>query len=358
VAVAHFPPDEPVELQVERDGHQVCARLGPASWSQNHPLDSRMVFVFLSLRLPALTMALLLVWRRPRDPRALVGAWLMATLATATDVPREGMAAVWRGLPGPVAAVLWIPYLSGLAFGGAITLTFFVAFPKLLVRRAWGWAVLWTPALAVLAWLSPVVVRAAADGRTGPGDLSHVLRVAPANVLYLLASVTALVLGYRRLTDANERRRVRVLVAGAVLALLGPLTVALMQSLEPSAEPLFAQAANLITVLAPLSFAYAVLRHRLFDLRLVVRAGVRHAFARRTLLALVPLLAGVLVLDLLRHGDEPLLAVLAERGTLYAALAALALVARARRDRWLEALDRRFFRASGTTRLLRGDRRY
>jgi len=345
VAVAHFPPDRPVDVDVEREGRAVRASLNPTSWEQ--ALDGRMVLYVVSLRLPALMMALLLVWRRPRDLQALVGAWLMATFATARDVPGEGMAAAWRGLPGPVAAVLWIPYTSGVAFAGAITLTFTTVFPKPLVRRAWVWALLWLPAFVWLAWLTPVLARVAAEGRTGAGDLQHVLRLAPVNLPYLLGSLTALVLGYRRLTDANERRRVRVLVAGAIVALLAPLPTALMQAVERSAAPavsVLARVTSLLAALFPLSFAYAVLRHRLFDLRLVVRAGVRYALARRTLLALVPLLAGVLVLDLLLHGDEPLRSVLAERSLLYAGLAALALVARARRERWLEALDRRFFR--------------
>jgi tRNA A-37 threonylcarbamoyl transferase component Bud32 len=346
VAVAHFPPDRPVGLEVEREGRTFSASLNPTSWTQTRALDGRMVLFFVSLRLPALTMALLLVWRRPRDPLALVGAWLMATLATATDVPREGMAAVWRGLPGPLAAVLWIPYASGL-LGGAIIFTFTVVFPRPLVRRARVWVLLWLPSLVWLAWLTPVLARVAAEGRTGPGDLQYVLRLSPVNLPYLLGSLTALVLGYRRLTDVNERRRVRVLVAGAIVALLAPLPVALMQAAEGSTAPVvsaLAQVTNLLAAFFPLSFAYAVLRHRLFDLRLVVRAGVRYALARRTLLALVPLLGGVLVLDLLFHGDQPLRAVLAERGFPYAGLAALALVARARQDRWLAALDRRFFR--------------
>jgi hypothetical protein len=291
-------------------------------------------------------MALLLVWRRPGEPAALLGAWGLGTLATASDVPREGMAAAWRALPTPVAAILWIPFASAfLALAAA--LTFFTVFPKPLVRRAWVRALLWVPALLGLAWVMPVLARAAADGRTAPGDLQRVLRLAPLNALYLLSSLTALVVGYRRLVDANERRRVRVLVAGATLGLLAPLPLTLMQWVAPSTEragsPL-AYVSSLLVALFPLSFAYAVLRHRLFDLRLVVRAGVRYALARRTLLALVPLLGGVFVLDLLFHADQPLRSVLAERGLLYAGLAALALVARARQDRWLAALDRRFFR--------------
>jgi serine/threonine-protein kinase len=346
VAVAHFPSDQPVEVQVERQGRTIRASLNPASWLGIQALDGRMILLFVSLRFPALAMALLLVWRRPGEPTALLGAWGLGTLATASDVPREGMAAAWRALPTPVAALLWIPFASAFLVG-ATALAFFTVFPKPLVRRAWVRVLLWVPALLGIAWLMPVLARAAADGRTGPGDLQRVLRTAPMNVLYLLSSLTALVLGYRRLTDANERRRVRVLIAGAVVALLAPLPLTVMQWVAPStarAGTVLAYVSGLLVAVFPLSFAYAVLRHRLFDLRLVVRAGVRYALARRTLLALVPLLAGVLVLDLLFHGDQPLRSVLAERGSLYVGLAALAFVARARQERWLDALDRRFFR--------------
>jgi len=348
VAVAHFPSDQPVEVKAEREGRAISASVGPPPRAPTESLDVRKLFFYASFRLPALTMALLLVWRRPRDPQALVGAWLMATLATVTDTLPEGMAATWRALPGPVAGVLWIPLVSGLAFATAIGLTFSATFPKPLVRRAWVWALLWTPSFALLAWLAPVLARAAADGRTGPGDLQHVLRLAPAvNVLYLVGSLAALALGYRRLTDPNEKRRVRVLVAAAVVAVVVPLPVQVMQAVAPSTRPVvytLALAASLLQVLFPLAFAYAVLRHRAFDLRLVVRASVRYALARRTLLALVPLLAGVLVCDLLLHGSEPFLAVVSRRGWIYAGLVAIALAARARQARWLDALDRRFFR--------------
>ena len=33
----------------------------------------------------------------------------------------------------------------------------------------------------------------------------------------------------------------------------------------------------------PLSFAYAILRHRLFDIRVLIRQGLRYALARRAL---------------------------------------------------------------------------
>jgi tRNA A-37 threonylcarbamoyl transferase component Bud32 len=359
VAVAHFPWDQPVEMLAERQGRAFHARLEPASRARTRILDGRMLLFLVSFRLPALAMACLLVWRRSGEPAAQWGAWGLGTLAITADVPREGMAAAWRALPSPVAALLWIPFASSIV-SGAIALTFLSVFPRPLFRRTRTYVLLWVPALVALAWVMPVLARVATDGRTAPGDLERVLRLAPSHALYLLGSLTALLVSYRRLTDLNERRRLRVLVAGTTVALLAALPLNLMQVVEPStARGASASAAAYVTSLLfslfPLSFAYAVLRHRLFDLRLVVRAGLRYALARRTLLALVPLLAGILALDMLRHGDQPLHSSLAQHSVLYGSLAVIALVARARQGQWLDALDRRFFRERyDAIRLLRG----
>src|SRR5208283_443349 len=94
----------------------------------------------------------------------------------------------------------------------------------------------------------------------------------------------------------------------------------------------------------PLSFAYAILRHRLFDVGVLIRQGLQYAVARGALLSLIPILGGALLADVLLHGDKPLIAVLAIRGWIYVAVGGMALLAHARRERWLGALDRRFFR--------------
>ena len=111
----------------------------------------------------------------------------------------------------------------------------------------------------------------------------------------------------------------------------------------------------LVTVLYqafPISRAYAILRHRLFDVRVIVRRGLQNALARRPLVSAVPALAAILLLDLLLHGDQPILAVFRARGGVYAALALGAAIAYAQRQQWIEALDRRFFRERYDSRRL------
>jgi serine/threonine-protein kinase len=107
--------------------------------------------------------------------------------------------------------------------------------------------------------------------------------------------------------------------------------------------------------LLPVSFAYAILRHRLFDITVMVRQGLQYALARRLLLSIAPAMVTVLLVDLWISRHASLAGILLERGWLYLALAGLALVAGLRRGHWLAALDRRFFRDQyNAHRTLRG----
>ena len=102
---------------------------------------------------------------------------------------------------------------------------------------------------------------------------------------------------------------------------------------------------SLVFLAVPASFAYAILRHRLFDLSLIVRQGVRYALARRMLDALIPVLGALLLVDLLLlHRHEPLLETLQARWWWYTLIGGALVIARSRRERWLKSLDRRFFR--------------
>jgi tRNA A-37 threonylcarbamoyl transferase component Bud32 len=164
-----------------------------------------------------------------------------------------------------------------------------------------------------------------------------------------VGALVALVVNYRRLEDVNERRRVRVLVAGSVVGWLGTSPLLAVFYLAPNYAPAFfaspaALVASILWLAFPLSFAYAILRHRLFDIRVMIRQGLQYAVARGALVSLVPVLAVVFLLDLVLHGDQPAAAILRARGWVYVGLGALALVAQARQKQWLAALDRRFFR--------------
>lgn len=299
-----------------------------------------LVFIAVSLAL-----GLVIAFRRPNDPVARIGAWALATAALSFGLP-SGWAATWRHLPAMLGLLLWIPEI-GRFVSDAILFTFFTIFPRRLFRARWPWLLLWTPGLVLLPWRTFGAYQIIYQ----PGGATHVpawvfSAVSLRSAVYVMGGVLALVVGYKRLEDVNQRRRVRVLLAGLVVSTLG--VVVWLASGAGRAQALWLLTLQTLSYLAllafPLSFAYAILRHRLFDIRVMMRQGLQYTLARRVLLWLVPALVGILLADLLLHGDQPLVEILRARGWVYLAFGGLAFVGHARRRQWLEALDRHFFR--------------
>ena len=305
--------------------------------------------------LAALVFSLVVIYSRPEDRVARLGALLLASIACTYFFPR-GLAGTWRHLPVLAGALLWPACLSAIAVG-PILFSLFALFPKPVIHRRWIWIAALLPGAVCTAWgglyLMLIVYQPERSLDFLPG---WSIVFAQSSILaYFAASIAMLVWNYRRLTDVNERRRVRVLLAGTAAAGVGGLFSAVFflitnfglalptSSLFLVSGPVFA-ITGLLFVSMPLAFAYAIVAQRLFDIRIIIRQGLQYAFARRSILLLVPALAAGLVVDLVVHAEQPLTDIIQARGWAYVALAGLAAVVYRNRDGWTTSLDRRFFR--------------
>jgi len=159
-------------------------------------------------------------------------------------------------------------------------------------------------------------------------------------------------LNYRSLRSLSERRRVRILVTGTVITAIGfiPMIAVvhfpeLGLSSRLAAPPFhYLFAFECLFCALPICMAYGILRHRVFDIRVMIRQGVQYAATRGALLSLVPFVVVVMAGDLLIHRSQTLEDILSRRGLLYAVLAGGGVVLHVYRRKWLDALDRRFFR--------------
>ncbi len=365
---ANIEVDSPTAVGIERAGQPRDVRVSfDAQWHRWEGGDWVIFALRASASLVTLALSLLVATRRPRDPVALVGAWWLAAASVTNLIPLApadphvpsfppGTAAIWRSLPVWLTPPMWVGVATFL-LGPLLSIIFFGLFPRPLfrARRVWAlWSLTWAPALVVgvpglLLWVHRVVYDPAHATGGLPGRDT---RFFGAMIMLALATALAmLVLNYRRLHDVTERRRVRVIVAGTTVGLAGSVLVGMAGffSTAPALQRILLStpsraAASVLFPMVPLSFAYGILRHQLLDVGVILRQGLQYALARRLVVSLVPACAAVMAIDMFIHGDQPFRSIVFSRGWIYAAVAAAALVAHYRRHRWLEAIDRRFFR--------------
>ncbi|MDH4063552.1 MAG: serine/threonine protein kinase [Acidobacteriota bacterium] len=184
-------------------------------------------------------------------------------------------------------------------------------------------------------------------------------------ILFGLA-IPALLFGLwkARKADLRERRRYSLFMTGLAVGFL-PISA---QVLAEATSPAYAAFMNVpprrllvglvlypLLLSIPVTTAYAVLVHRVMDVRLLVRAAVQYAMARFTIVALAAALAVLLVMSLVRNRDLTIGALFttSEALTTVAPLALLLVVLAVRRP-LLERIDRSFFREAVDTRSLLG----
>jgi len=207
-------------FEIERAGHRSEAQLIPGR-QPGDPLVrlERKRYVQFIL----LLLALVLVWKGAEKPAVRIGAWLLAAIGTAPLFPDAEMTAIWRNLPVWLGIVLWIPQVSHLMLL-PLFFTFFALFPRRLFHRLWPWLVVWAPAIGLSAWWFPHVY----EHIYHPPVLAEVpawfrFTIGGAILAYGGGALAALVLNYCRLPISDERRRMRVLVAGGFVGLLPTL---------------------------------------------------------------------------------------------------------------------------------------
>jgi tRNA A-37 threonylcarbamoyl transferase component Bud32 len=349
IAATTFEVGRPLRLDIEREGSRIELSMMPERRSRT-VFRSPIVSLLAGTDLLTLVIAFVVAFRRPHDLVARIGAWFLATAAIFMFPTVPGIAPAWRHLPAPLGALVWIAFVSGSVFP-AIFFTFFAIFPRPLFHRRWIWGLVWAPSLLVTAAFLPVNYALVYQQLAAiPEPFLSVPISFAVFGCYVLGGLIVLVMNYRRLKDINERRRVRVLVVGSVVGWVAAATfLAFIVTLGGRVTAAFFSTPLPFMVLFlflafPLSFAYAILRHRVFDLGVIVRRGLQYTLARGVLLTAVPVLGLVLLTDLLLHGQQPLLEILRARGWIYVVLSGLAAMAYVQRQSWLEALDRRFFR--------------
>jgi len=346
--------DHPVALVVLRGGQEVHLRLTlnqtlMQAWTTKERLGW---WVEDGVSLVQLLVGLLVLFKRPRDLTAVAAGIFLCALGTGNAYFVSPHAAVvWRSLP---LVIQWLVFpvlilgVNGLPLGPM--LLFSLSFPKPLLHRRWAWmtfVVLTAPLLASAASLDYIMLFAPQRAMGGfPDWLGAVLGID--FLVTFLAPMVIFAVNYFRLREVNERRRIRLVLLGLLVFFLD-LLAAFVFSLSPKTSRLTPLAFSpLVFGLAQVPFticvAYAVLKQRLFQVSLIVRQSLQYAVARGALLIPIPVLAGILIFDLIVHKDQPFAALLAAHGWAWGLMGVAGIVAHTKRSQWMELLDRHFYR--------------
>jgi eukaryotic-like serine/threonine-protein kinase len=353
-ALSNATFDNPVPIVVLRGGQPVHLQLTLkrtmiGGWKSKEYLGW---WVETAVSLIQLLVGLLVLFKRPRDLTAVAAGIFLCSLGTGNPLfvsPHAGV--VWRNLPLALQWLVFPVLIFGVnGFPGATMLWFSLSFPKPLLHRRWAWMVLLVlsaPMLGLTAMIDYLILFAA----KGPVSAFPDWLIGITAITFLgafLASVSILAVNYFRLREVNEKRRIRLVVFGLLLFVLD-LLIAIFFSMSQKTLWVSGIATSplvfgLVQVPFTICVAYAVLKQRLFQVSFIVRQSLQYAVARGALLIPVPILAGILIFDLVVHKDQPLGVLLSTHGWAYALMGVAGIVAHTKKSQWMEVLDRRFYR--------------
>ncbi|MCA1616870.1 MAG: GAF domain-containing protein, partial [Acidobacteria bacterium] len=297
---------------------------------------------------------------RPFDKEAVLLALLLAVFPALPN----GFFAGYAGLPAALAWLLWAARVAAHALFAVVFMHFFLIFPeskgfaspilRRLPRLERGLYLLLI--FSVPFGVMIVMAQGQGLGRVGAGWRRAGELVFPAGAVLGLGSfvggLVSLVVNYRMSGEAS-RRKMRVVVLASLAAFVPLLCMLLLEvfDLVGAVRPLgrwLDYSLYFLLPLVPLSFAYAIVRHKVIPVSLIIRRGVRYLFVSRGSVVLELLTVGVVMFFLMDWLFSRTTATGRTVGVVSGVVAILVWVAaRALHVRVVApAIDRRFFRRS------------
>jgi hypothetical protein len=304
IKLVRVAPETPYTLTIQRDGMARVVNLRTENLPATETAINHLLFFFIAPLF--LVFAAIIYTFKPDDKQAvllalLFGSFMPGTQALFHDVlPLAGRAVM---LAGEIVTSLFFP----------LFFYFFLIFPERspLVRRFPKLErTLFLPCLLVMIpatlaiYISASFVSAESAREFAPIQKWLQILTVCAACLYIAAGLVSLLVNYRQ-ANRQSRRRLRVIVAGSVVGLLPCFTFTMyavtigFAGVNETLLRWSAAVSLLLLLLFPLSFAYAILRHQVIPVRLILRRGIRYVLVARGSVVLEILVVGVALFLLL-----------------------------------------------------------
>ena len=232
----HLDPTKPLDFEVERAGRALAVSLHlPAGLSEWRSGPARpALLAFRLAQVITLAFALLVAFKRDSQPSALLGAVLLASVATVSVALPMRLAAFWQSLPAVPAALLWIPFATSVAIG-PLLFAFFAIFP----RRFWSTsrlAVALVPAGLVVGWHVYSWHRIMQALGPPTGVTESLMEVFAINVIYAGLAVALPLTRGRTARTPTDERRIRILISGVIVGFAAGAPVVIGYWRNPGAD--------------------------------------------------------------------------------------------------------------------------
>lgn len=369
-----IPPDTPYNIRIERTGQLHEYELNPPQ-RRSFSKFSRMI-PLLCVSLLFWVLALLLGTLKPDQRLAQIA--VIASASSALIMLGSALFSIDQFFQGGERFVyFWMIGLDTIGFG--VTYHIFYLFPSgPPPERGWAWL-----KRALYVWgVLQFIPRAFLHTLTFLGDrtvenlfanhqglLNQYVRfdgaLYAAAMVFLLISIAAILAHkYRLLKDADQRRRIKWIVygtaAGALPGVVFFLSFVILSGIGAAYIPSNSDFQNLLALsniaagAIPITFGYAILKHRVFDINVVVRRSLQYLLARNVLRAILSLPLIALVVAIVSNPNRTVAEILFHNSIYLYLMAAVAVSLKYRRQ-LREWIDRKFFReAYDRERLLLG----
>jgi sigma-B regulation protein RsbU (phosphoserine phosphatase) len=288
-AYARHKPGDTVHLTVQRPGRNARLSLTAVFGrrSSGRPFEGfaeRFAWEIRSLYpIPFVTVSLTVLFLRLPDPRVWILSLLLASLAATPGFPNAGLPPALERF-----ATIYKAFFVGLL--GALFYFFFAVFPtRAPLDRRLPW----------LKWAA-LTFGLLFGGDTPPlSPLTRVFGAAAAARIVFWHIFTFLTLGmvclagnYVHAGGTEARRRIRVIFWGTGIGITPSLVrEALQQSLGLQPPGWLSTLLVVLLFLFPLSFAYAVIKHRVLEIPVLLRRSARYLLVQRGFTFLLSLLS-------------------------------------------------------------------
>ena len=265
VALAFYARLAPVAVGLPGSGPEVAAQLEVLGWNPQFYVGIRVTAELVWAVTAFVAAAVILRGATSAFPR-----WVAVVLV---------VVATCNGTAPAVVGHL-VPWLSGIesalvpaAYVAFFTLAYFFPDGRIVPR--------WAP-VAVAGWIGLIPFFVVVWPFIAADAVANVA-VSVVAVLLVLSAVAAQVFRYRHVSGPDERRRVRLVLVAILIVLIDVLVVVLRppSTVDPGADAAALVTDLVLTLTASVAFSFlsiaitlAVLRHRLFDIDVIVQRVV------------------------------------------------------------------------------------